>query len=86
MKLTKIPLPSQRRLPKNNSSTVRTEYSILLIQVNKLFNIHLSDFTISDELLEEHCDMIAKYIEDNGWSIDDFIIKYVCNVDNNNYN
>ena len=86
MKKQKIPLPSQRKIPLNNSNAVKTNYALLLIEVNKLFKIHLNDYSISDLQLEQHCDFISDFIEANGWSIDDFIITYLCNDNINNNN
>ena len=48
----------------------KTPYEILALQLEGLYSFPINPN--DDRAIEEHCEMIARFIEDAGWDVDEF--------------
>lgn len=71
---TRVKMPSDVREPRQPSSKIKTPFEVLKVQVNKLYDQMQEDGFDMDSI-DDHCKFIASYIENNGWSIDDYVSK-----------
>jgi len=46
-------------------------YGILALQLEVLYSIPID--SKNNQAIEEHCEMIAKFVEDAGWTFDEFV-------------
>lgn len=49
----------------------KVEYAILALQLEELYSVHIDPK--DDKAIGEHCEMIARFIEDAGWTLEEFV-------------
>jgi len=50
---------------------MKTPYKLLALQLDELYSFLIDPK--DNRAIEEHCEMIARFVESSGWELDEFI-------------